>query len=221
MIRRLFDVAEHYWGPYLATRFTPRAAVMLPMIVVAFARPSLSGPSWWPIVLDVVVAQMTVLTCRIWDDLADRRADCAVEPQRVICRTEHASPFVALGLTAALPAGILVALTRPGQALAGFVSVHLGLALWYASRQLARGSLFVNYHVVLLKYPALTLVIESRWSDGLSPKSIAWALVPYLGLCAFEYFDDRRIRDNGRLRLCAIAEAAGCAGLLAVLLAVG
>lgn len=215
MMRRLRALTS-LWRHYLATRFRPRVSVVLPLAIVVAALPSL-GPPVWALAVDGTVALLFVLSLRVWDDWQDRAVDAQRAPERLMVRVPYVGPFLLLGGGAALLGCGLVALTRPASSLFVLVGTYVLLAVWYrlrpAGERAGGWGIAANYHVVLLKYPVLALVVASRsaaaFPGGLAIGDWAGPAALYLGLCLYEYFDDERCRRNRLASACAVV-----AGLL-------
>ncbi len=207
------------WRRYLATRFRPRVSVVLPLAIVVAALPSL-GPPIGALAVDGAVALLFVLSLRIWDDWQDRAVDAQRAPERLMVRVPHVLPFLLLGGGAALLGCGLVALTRPTGSLIVLVGLYILLAVWYrlrpAGERAGNWGIVANYHVVLLKYPVLALVVASRsaadFPGGLAVRGWAGPEALYLGLGLYEYFDDERCRRNRLASACAVVEGLLLAG---------
>src|SRR4051812_43749345 len=80
---------------YISTRFPPRIALLLPLMLVLFAlRERIVNPR--ECALGFVIALLLVLELRLWDDLCDRECDRHNHPERLLCRTESVRPFLVL-----------------------------------------------------------------------------------------------------------------------------
>ena len=75
---------------------------------------------------------------------------------------------------------------------------------WFPPRSSWSG---LNYHVVLLKYPAFILLIDSRRAPLSGDTTILQITAAvYLLLCVFEVCHDRMLRQRTRFRLVAGVE---------------
>ena len=144
-----------------------------------------------------VLAYTLVLIFRIVDDLADLRNDRLRHPDRVLVRASSRNPIVVLVLVIAL-GDVLMMLSQPhpGARIAVFASISLLLGLWYHRRARFNAGPLAGAHVLLLKYPAISLLTCASW-DGLKLYTALPSLgVIYLGLCIYEQVHDRAVRES-------------------------
>ena len=169
---------------YFAERFTP--VVYVP-IAFALALGAGAGQSdLRTLAIDTGFALIALAHFRLWDDLADRKADAVTHPERVLVQARSVMPFVLL--CAALGAAALdIAYLRSRSGFLILAALQLALALWYWLRG-ARSAL--GSCIVLSKYPLLLLVLAGD-RIALSPWPIAVAAVSaYAAACAYEAWHD-------------------------------
>ncbi|MFO0818438.1 MAG: hypothetical protein U1A77_10885 [Pirellulales bacterium] len=184
------------WLAYLTTRFGSRVALGLP-IALLFGK-WLADPNNLdaPIVVDFAIACLYVLAFRIADDMADRKSDCLKEPTRVLCDDSSVRPVLLLGVIASLIATMTVAATRLYPVLLVALATHAYLLGWYAIRDKLKMGRRGNSHFVLAKYPLLVVVLAMRSEPTIGERLVAAAAATYCGLCLFEYWDDRDLREE-------------------------
>jgi hypothetical protein len=184
------------WLAYLTTRFGPRVALGLPAVLLLgkwLADPN-SFDAW--IVVDFAIACLYVLAFRIADDIADRKSDCLREPTRVLCCESSVRPVLLLAGFASLIATMTVAGTRSYPALLVALATHAWLFGWYAIRDRLRLGQRGNSHFVLAKYPLLVVVLAMGNEPTVGERLAVAAAAAYCGLCLFEYWDDRGLREE-------------------------
>lgn len=153
---------------------------------------------------------------RLWDDLCDRTADRAEHPQRVLVRTTSLASYWALLLmTAAANLLALGLIQGPGLPLVGLVGLNAALFTWYHGLRPRMPSPVLNYHVVLLKYPAFVALLAGP-APAL-PLATALALV-YFSICIHEFLHDCRLHALPSARAALVLESScwlvGCAWLV-------
>ncbi|HSL23093.1 MAG TPA: hypothetical protein VK886_16300 [Vicinamibacterales bacterium] len=201
---------------YLIERVRPRLFLPLAAIVaVAAAGGTWAGTSTFA--SDATLALMLLVQFRIWDDLADRHADAAAHPHRVLVRAASTRPLVAFCL--ALAAANLFAATLraspwiPTSALAGLN----GLMAAYYARPRPRTA--ARDHLLLAKYPLMVLVIAgSRVATGAARVLPAMATV-YLAACLHEAWHDPASPAAGHRAL--VASEAILLAALTIALSIG
>ena len=200
-------------------------SVFLPFSMLIAAAGAAAGGSL-PTVRDAltgfVLAYTLVLVFRICDDLADLGSDRLHHPGRVLVQASSVTPIVVLASTIAA-ADILLMLRQPqsGARIALFVAISVFLALWYRWRARLRAGPLVSAHVVLIKYPVISLLTCVRW-DGLSQHTALPALgTIYLGLCIYEQVHDRVVRESYGAQWIFAAEVVLLAGLPLLMLSTG
>ena len=169
---------------YFAERFKP--VVYVP-IAFALAFAAGAGQSdLRTLALDTGFALVALAHFRLWDDLADRKADAVTHPERVLVRARHITGFVLL--CAALGAATLdIAYVRRPSGFMILLALQATLALWYGLRG-ARSAL--GSCIVLSKYPLLLLILAGD-RIALRPWPIAAAAVTaYAAACAYEAWHD-------------------------------
>jgi len=213
---------------YIGTRFRPRVALLLPLVLVLFAlRERIINPR--ECIFAFVLAQLLVFELRLWDDLSDRERDRHRHPERLLCQRESVRPFVVLLGLLLLFNISLVAVVLPWQSLMTLVALHVALAVWYAVRPLAGWGPVLNYHLILLKYPAIVVALGAQahfegahmeTARNWTPVCVSAALI-YLMLCIHEVVHDVSLHTVPLARVCLLVEVLFLAvvGCLAVLLA--
>ncbi len=130
-----------------------------------------------------LLALSLVAQYRLWDDLVDRAVDRGAHPQRLLAACTQPGPFVHAVVVLAIGNTLALGLLRGWPSALGAALLSASLALWYR-RHRARG--LVHAHVLLLKYPALVVLLAPA---PIGPSALAAALVVYAALCAFELLD--------------------------------
>jgi 4-hydroxybenzoate polyprenyltransferase len=183
---------------YLRERYP--ASVFVPFaILIAAAGIAAQGslPTVRDTVIGCVLAYTLVLVFRIGDDLADLRSDRLRHPGRVLVQTSSVTPIVVLALLIAFCDFLLILFQpRPGVRLAVFAAISLFLGLWYFLRARLRAGPLANAHVLLIKYPVISLLTCPSW-DPLTPQTavISFGTI-YLALCIYEQLHDRAVRES-------------------------
>ena len=139
---------------------------------------------------DVTLALLLVAATRLWDDLADRKYDAALHPNRVLVRARTVRGYEATVAALAAAAATLV-LLRPepvvGELMVGLL--FLSLSVFYVVRTRIRSA--GNELVLLSKYPAIVLIVAGNLA---TTRTLFAALMVYAGACAYEAWHDR---DSG------------------------
>ncbi len=176
------------------------ASVFVPFAIVLAAAGAAAGGSF-PTVRDAikscVLGYTLVLVFRIADDLADLGSDRLRFPTRVLVRAANRTPIVVLALLIAFVTVLMMmSHPRPGARIAVFVGLSLLLGLWYHRRERLRPGPLAGAHILLLKYPAISLLTCANW-DGLTLHTTLPSLgAVYLGLCIYEQVSDRAVRQS-------------------------
>jgi hypothetical protein len=169
---------------YFAERF--RLIVFAPVaLALAFAAGAgRSTPR--ALALDFGFALIALAHFRLWDDLADRKADALAHPDRVLVRARRTAPFVMVCLALGALALDLAYLRHPSGLLM-LIGLQLGLGIWYTLRE-RRSPLGTG--IVLSKYPLLLLILAGDRA-ALWPWPIAIAAIAaYASACAYEIWHD-------------------------------
>lgn len=204
------------------------AGMFVPFAILLAAAGSAAGGSL-PTVRDAIksciLAYTLVLVFRIVDDLADLRSDRLHHPDRVLVKASRASsrtPIVVLALVIALGNVLMImSQLRPGARIAVFVALSLVLGLWYYRRARLRAGALAGAHILLLKYPAISLLTCANW-DGLTLHTALPSLgAIYLGLCIYEQVHDREVRESRGAPWIFAAELGLLAGLPLLALSTG
>jgi hypothetical protein len=201
------------------------ASVFLALAILLAAAGAGAGGSL-PTVRDAIkaglLAYTLVLVFRIVDDLADLRSDRLRYPGRVLVRTSSRTPIVVLALVIAFGDVLLMmSQPHPGARIAIFAAISLFLGLWYHRRARLRAGPLAGAHILLLKYPAISLLTCASW-DGLTLHTALPSLgAIYLGLCIYEQAHDRAVRESRVAPWIFAAELALLAGLPLLALSTG
>jgi len=212
----------NYWRErYPAGMFVPFAI----LLAAAGAAAGGSLPTVRDAIKSCILAYTLVLVFRIVDDLADLGSDRLHHPDRVLVKASRASsrtPIVVLALLLAL-SDVLIMLSqpRPGARIAVCVALSLCLGLWYHRRTRLRAGPLAGAHILLLKYPAISLLTVANW-DGLTLHTAIPSLgAIYLGLCIYEQVHDRAVRESRGAPWIFAAELGLLAGLPLLALSTG
>jgi hypothetical protein len=201
------------------------ASVFVPFAILLAAAGAAAGGSL-PTVRDAIksciLAYTLVLVFRIVDDLADLRSDRLRYPGRVLVRASSRTPIVVLALVIALgDVLMMMSQPRPGARIAVFAAISLFLGLWYHRRARLRAGPLAGAHILLLKYPAISLLTCASW-DGLTLHTTLPSLgAIYLGLCIYEQVHDRAVRESRGAPWIFAAELGLLAGLPLLALSTG
>jgi len=206
------------------------ASVFVPLAILLAAAGAAAGGSL-PTVRDAIksciLAYTLVLVFRIVDDLADLPSDRLRYPGRVLARAvsvraSSRTPIVVLALVIALgDVLMMMSQPRPGARIAVFAAISLFLGLWYHRRARLRAGPLAGAHILLLKYPAISLLTCASW-DGLTPHTALPSLgAIYLGLCIYEQVHDRAVRESSGAPWIFAAELGLLAGLPLLALSTG
>lgn len=152
---------------------------------------------------------------RLLDDLTDVPADRQEHPRRVLVQSEQLSKFRWLAVAWGVLNLSVVGFCRPLPASYGLLLLNCLVVGWYrfsARREWAT----VNYHVLLLKYPAFVFVIGFHWNLRFDRKTAIALIAVYLGLCIYEVWHDAKLRQASAPRLIARCELAILFTLLAL-----
>jgi hypothetical protein len=208
-----------YWRErYPASVFVPFA------ILLAGAGAAAGGslPTVRDAIKSCVVAYTLVLVFRIVDDLADLRSDRLRYPVRVLVRASSRTPIVVLALVIAVgDVLMMMSQPRPGARIAVFAAISLFLGLWYHRRARLRAGPLAGAHILLLKYPAISLLTCASW-EGLTLHTALPSLgATYLGLCIYEQVHDRAVRESRGAQWIFAAELGILVGLPLLALSTG
>ena len=211
-----------YWRErYPVSIFLPFAI----LIAVAGIAAGGSVPTLRDAMMGCVLAYTLVLVFRIADDVADLRSDRLRHPTRVLVEASRASSvtsIVALALAIAV-ADITIILyqPRPSARLAVFATISLFLMLWYFLRARLRAGPLVNAHVLLTKYPVISLLTCASWDRLTLHTALPSFGTIYLGLCIYEQVHDRTVRDSRGGPLIFAAEVLLLVGFPLLMLSTG
>ena len=175
-------------------------SVFLPFaILIAAAGMAAAGslPTVRDAVIGCVLAYTLILIFRIADDLADLRSDRLRHPHRVLVQAANVTPIVVLALAIAI-ADIMIMLWQPrsGVRLTVFAAISLFLVLWYLVRAHLRAGPLASAHVILVKYPVVSLLTCAHWDYLTLPTALPFFGALYLGMCIYEQLHDRAVRES-------------------------
>lgn len=186
-----------YWRErYPVSIFLPFA------ILIAAAGTAAQGslPTVRDGMIGCVVAYTLVLVFRIGDDLADLRSDRLRHPTRVLIQASRASsvtPIVVLAFAITVGDILLILFQpRPGARLAVLAATSLCLGLWYLLRSRLRAGPLAGAHIVLVKYPVISLLTCASWDRLTLHTALPSFGAIYLGLCIYEQLHDRAVRES-------------------------
>ncbi len=194
---------EAWWASRLPlTRFVPLA------VLLAWAATASTSAAAMPFLVRCALAFSLLAQFRLWDDLVDRHPDRAAHPQRVLARATDARPFVLCAVV--LGAANVTCITWLSGLAAGFTLLVLdaAAALWYG---LHHSRALLHAHVVMLKYPAVVLLLASTWPPARA--ELLAAVLVYVAMCLFELLDvtpaERPLPRLALLHALLLATAAG------------
>ena len=200
-------------------------SVFLPFaILIAAAGIAAEGslPTVRDAMIGCVLAYTLVLVFRIVDDLADLSSDRLRHPDRVLVQASSVTPIIVLALVLAVGDTLLM-LRQPhsGARVAVFFAISLFLGLWYHVRARFCAGPLVSAHVVLIKYPIISLLTCVSW-DKLSQHTALPAFgAIYLSLCIYEQVHDRTVRESRWAQWIFAAEMGLLVGLPLMMLSIG
>ena len=183
-----------YWRErYPVSVFVPFA------ILIAAAGMAAGGslPTVRDAVIGCVLAYTLVLVFRIGDDLADLRSDRLRHPHRVLVQASNVTPIVALAFVIAF-GDITIMLWQPHAVmrLTVFAAISLFLVLWYLVRAHLRAGPLASAHVILVKYPIISLLTCANWDSLTLHTALPSVGAVYLGMCIYEQVHDRAVRES-------------------------
>jgi hypothetical protein len=200
-------------------------SVFLPFSILIAAAGAVADGSL-PTVRDAltscVLAYTMVLVFRIFDDLADLPGDRLRHPDRVLVQASSVTPIIVLA--SLIAAGdILLMLRQPHASprIAVFFALSLFLALWYGLRVRLHAGPLVSAHVILIKYPVISLLTCVRWDELSQHTALPAFATIYLGLCIYEQVHDRVVRESYGAQWIFAAEVVLLAGLPLLMLSIG
>ena len=183
-----------YWRErYPVSIFVPFASLIA---AVGFAAGG-SLPTVRDALMGCVVAYTLVFVFRVADDLADLASDRLRHPGRVLVQASSVTPIVMLAFV--LAAGdvmIILWQPRPAERLTVLAAMSLFLLLWYVVRARLRSAPLASAHVILVKYPVVSLLTCANWDYLRLPTALPFFAALYLGMCIYEQLHDRAVRDS-------------------------
>ncbi len=85
---------------------------------------------------------------------------------------------------------------HPGTRLAVFSAISLFLGLWYLLRARLRAGPLASAHVLLIKYPVISLLTCASWDRLTLHTALPSFGTIYLGMCIYEQVHDRAVRES-------------------------
>jgi len=150
---------------------------------------------------------------RLQDDLADVAVDRQAHPHRVLGQSHHLSRFRWLAVAWGALNISIVGYSRPLPATCGLILLHGLFVGWYRFSTRHDWST-VNYHVLLLKYPAFLFIVGFDRNLPFDSSTVAGLTAVYLALCVYEVWHDAKLRQQIAPRLLAPCELAILLALL-------
>jgi len=197
-------------------------SVFLPFsILIAAAGAVAEGslPNARDALISCILAYTLILVFRIGDDLADLSSDRLRHPGRVLVQASSVIPIIVLA--SLIAAGDVLLMLHQPYSIAAFFALSLFLALWYHARARLHAGPLAGAHVVLIKYPIISLLTCAHW-DKLSQHIALPAFgTIYLGLCIYEQVHDRVVRESRGAQWIFAAEVVLLAGLPLLMLSIG
>lgn len=183
-----------YWRErYPVSIFVPFAILLAAAGIVAGG----SFPAVRDAVIGCVLAYTLVFVFRFVDDLADLGSDRLRHPNRVLVQAASVTSIVVLAfLIAAGDVMIILWQPRSAERLAVFASLSLFLVLWYLLRSHLQAGPLASAHVILLKYPVISLLTCANWDQLTLTTALPSFGTIYLGMCIYEQLHDRTVRDS-------------------------
>lgn len=183
-----------YWRERYPVRIFLPFAVLITAAGIAAAG---SLPTVRDVVIGCVLAYTLVFVFRVVDDLADLGSDRLRHPNRVLVQAASVTPIVVLALVIAGGDTLLILTQqRPGNRLAVLASLSLFLMLWYFLRAHLRAGPLASAHVILVKYPVISLLTCANWDQLTLNTALPFFGALYLGMCIYEQLHDRTVRES-------------------------
>lgn len=176
----------------------------------AMANPSIEGAK---ILFGAVAAYLLVLQFRLWDDLESIENDRARHPDRVLGRAPSLQPFIALlALCFMANAALLYHSSSASFRQPTFFLLCSVLLLWYRRRKIAGASSIAGFHLLLIKYPVIVLLLSDP--AEVSPVALLLSMaVVYLCFCVYEALHDTRYWTAPAARWALAVEMTGLVAL--------
>lgn len=183
-----------YWRErYPVSIFAPFATVIAAVGIAAGG----SLPTVRDAMIGCVLAYTLVLVFRIADDLADLGSDRLRHPGRVLVQASSVTPIVLLAFViAAGDVMIILWQSRSAERLTVLAAISLFLLLWYFVRARLRIGPLASAHVILVKYPVVSLLTCAYWDYLTLPTALPFFAALYLGMCIYEQLHDRAVRES-------------------------
>lgn len=175
-------------------------SIFLPFAILIAAAGIAAGgsvPTVRDAMIGCVLAYTLILVFRIGDDLADLRSDRLRYPGRVLVQASNVTPIVVLAFVIA-GGDIMIILwqPRPGTRLTVFAAISLSLVLWYLVRARLRAGPLTSAHIILVKYPVVSLLTCASWDHLTLQTALPLFATIYLGMCIYEQVHDRAVRES-------------------------
>lgn len=171
---------------YFAERLRP-----VPFLPLACALAAAAGAGRYELptlAADLLFGALLLAEFRLWDDLADRRADSKTHPGRVLVRAAATRRFVALCVSLAI-VNLALCVLRDGVSfsVAVLVLLHVTLGGWYSRRG---GRTVAGDQLLLAKYPAFVLVLAGSRLFAAPATTVLAAAAIYAVASAYEAWHD-------------------------------
>lgn len=182
-------------GQYLCTRFPVMQFVPLSVFIAAAGLAPAPPGSLSEWVLAAALALILILQFRLWDDIADRERDRALNPGRVLCQAHDIKPFLVTAMVLSVLCGVLLAWYHDQSARnAVYLLLCTMLFVWYRLRPALKEQGLLNSILVLFKYPVIAWLISNPAALPDTPLLFSCLLSVYLIFILFELLDDHNLR---------------------------
>ncbi|MDB4423135.1 hypothetical protein N9276_00990 [Rhodopirellula sp.] len=189
---------------YLCTRLITVPMLLL-LIVLLLA-------TWFPsmpifsltTIMQIWLAVILVAMFRLWDDLSDVPADRIKHPNRVLSFTTHENLFRRTCMSLGIAAFTTLLLSNP-ISIVGFGLLTAAFAVYY-KLPWRKSWPRAGYHVLLLKYPCLIVLISMSAVVSIDEQRVILMLLTYVALCVYEVAHDPALRSDSHCRCIAAVE---------------
>lgn len=177
---------------YFRSRLPQTVYLPLALFLSVAAAVSSPGIEVAKILFGLIAAYLLVLQFRLWDDLESSEYDRQWHPDRVLARAPSHRPFVTLlAICFLLNAALLNHNSNGLFRLATFLVLCSLLLLYYHRPGIAAGSSSAGFHLLLIKYPVIVLVLSDAAKVTLAGLLLSMVVV-YLCFCVYEALHDKR-----------------------------
>jgi hypothetical protein len=114
-----------------------------------------------------------------------------------LVQASNVTPIVVLAFVIAA-GDVMIMLWQPRRAerLTFLAAISLFLGLWYFLRARLRAGPLGSAHVILVKYPVISLLACANWDHLTLPTALPFFGPLYLGMCIYEQLHDRAARKS-------------------------